>query len=126
MMNRYFTINLDTKVIIQNKITNPVKHAAAILQRDFKNVLGKELIISMRADSRSIIIKYEDKENKIFNETETFIITFKNNNLYIIGSDDLGLIYGILHISEVYLKINPFWYWTDQKPEKQKSIKIPM
>ncbi len=125
-MNKYFTVDLKTKIVIQGKITNPVKHTVTILQRDFKNVLGQELIISMKASSSSIILKYAEKEDKIFSETEIFIITFKNRNLYIIGSDDLGLIYGMLYISKEYLKINPFWYWAEQKPEKQKSIKIPM
>lgn len=46
-----------------------------------------------------------------------------NNILIIAGSDKLGTIYGLLHLSEV-MGITPWGYWADVKPAKSDFIEI--
>ena len=44
--------------------------------------------------------------------------------LEITGSDELGLVYGILYISEIYLGFDPFWFRADKYPPARKAVEI--
>lgn len=56
---------------------------------------------------------------------EAYLITVSSQSLSITGGDALGAIYALLHISEQYLGIAPFWYWNDMAFEKKVSASIP-
>lgn len=58
---------------------------------------------------------------------ENYRIYFdKKNKMRIEASDELGFIYALIFLSEKYLKIQPFWFWNDQKFKKQEKIIIPI
>ena len=61
---------------------------------------------------------------------ETFAIRFPRETavpeLQVVGGDDLGIVYGLLHISHKYLGIDPFWFWADKQPQPNQSVIVPM
>lgn len=40
-------------------------------------------------------------------------------------ADDLGAVYGLLHLSETALGVAPFWFWNDQKLQRRETVQIP-
>ena len=127
-MNQPQTFRLDAKSVIipPDAISPPVRHALRILQRDINKVFGRTpLLVSAPAES-SILIDYADSGDEIACRPEAFAIRFnEQNQLHIIGSDDLGIMYGVLHVSRHYLGVDPLWFWADLEPEAQKSVQVP-
>lgn len=56
---------------------------------------------------------------------EAYRIQVENDRIHIFASDDLGVIYALLFLSEKFLGILPFWYWNDQKLEKKAFVNVP-
>ncbi len=54
---------------------------------------------------------------------EKFIIMKQDNNLYIIGSDIRGTVYGVFELAE-RLGISPWKWWADVTPTPQERIKV--
>jgi len=47
------------------------------------------------------------------------------SQLTVSASDDLGLIYGLYHISKTFLGVNEFWFWNEQELIKEKEHVVP-
>ncbi|WP_058306254.1 glycosyl hydrolase 115 family protein [Gracilibacillus massiliensis] len=122
-----FVLNYFTKVRSNEKLSIPVQYAIDMLKRDMDKRLDSSAKIKAN-DNTVIDIDYvvEPKKEK----WEQFIITFSNINgmktMHIRGSDELGVIYGILYVSKIYLRIDPFWFWADLPIEKIDYVSIPM
>lgn len=97
--------------------------------RDMKKVFGSEPAINSQTDAGNLII-LQIKECLSEKTPESFSIRFEQLeqgiSLSITGSDELGIIYGLLHISEKHLGIDPFWFWADIKVNPQKNVYIPI
>lgn len=50
---------------------------------------------------------------------ETYRIEAENGCVSVTGADELGVIYGLLFVSEEWLGIKPFWFWNDQAFERK-------
>ncbi len=109
-MSFIFNINTEIKSDIDTK---PVVNAVNILKRDMAKVFN---VTDM--EKNSIILK-EDK----MSEAERYKISV-DGSVTITAGDDLGFVYALLHISEKYLGIKPFWFWLDQKIEKTDFAEI--
>lgn len=108
-----FLFNLNTR-ISSDITTAPVKNAVNILERDMKKAFN-----AVNDDSGSIKLLYDASI-----ACEEYRIRI-GEDIFICASDDLGFIYALLHISEKYLGIKPFWFWLDQKIEKRDNVEIP-
>lgn len=131
-MNNMFMLNSSTLLYLTPEISYSVQNAVKIFNRDIEKVIGTQISVTKDENSATIIVKYADASDLISRKPEAFTIRFceskDSNNLimYLIGSDDLGVIYSLLHISKEYLGIDPFWFWRDFQPERKTYINIPI
>jgi len=108
-----FVLNRNTK--IESEIgTAPVKNAIAMLERDRDKVFSETEERGGRIDLR-LAQGFAEEEYLLAVEEEKIVIT---------AGDDLGFVYGLLHISEAYMGVKPFWFWMDQPFEKREKIEI--
>ncbi|UJF34848.1 glycosyl hydrolase 115 family protein [Paenibacillus hexagrammi] len=116
-------------VHISESPTSPVRHAVRMLTRDLQAVLGHESQVCEEAANADIIIRYALAEDSCAEQEESFVIRFDKENgrdrLIVAARDELGLVYGILYVSETYLGIQPFWFWADQAIGQKEIIAIP-
>ncbi len=113
-----FDLKTESPVVIKGDTTQmaPVaKTALKMLQGDIKKVLGSEMKFQMASDKNESSKVSSDKKSKVSSDKniiifskdaaafaykkEAFQIKAENGNLYIKGSDDHGLAYGILKVS---------------------------
>lgn len=110
-----FILSLNTTILCSVPSAS-VANAVSILQRDINTCLTDK-----DAPHTSICLKQEEHM-----AAESYRITAAEPSLMTLtAGDDLGFIYGLLKISEVFLEISPFWFWMDQKLKKQPFISIP-
>ncbi|HMC01162.1 MAG TPA: glycosyl hydrolase 115 family protein [Flavobacteriaceae bacterium] len=112
-----------------------IKWAANDLSEDLEQILGKKIIVSyndeINPDTKGIYIgKFNDSliknlpangAHKLQDKWENFAIKKYNENLYIIGSDIRGTVYGIFELAE-RIGISPWKWWADVTPLKSKSL----
>lgn len=114
-MEQFFVLNQNVKIISDVSLPT-VMYGINRLHRDLEMTLSK-------SDKKGNIIHLIQEEM----EDECFHIHFINSEEMVIGSStELGFIYALLHISEVYLNVTPFWFWNDQKFIKKEEVKIPL
>src|SRR4051794_26895917 len=114
----YVLINESTVIFPPENITTPAQYALDMIVRDHKKVFGKPPKLTSSLDGApDLIIRYASKEDDSPEWPEGYCFRFKLQNgkpvVHIIGNDDLGIIYGLLHYSKDYLGIDPFWFWAD-------------
>ena len=145
-------IGYSTKITSDSILSRPVRRAVSALERDIRNtclrsgggfldiVLKKEECIPKEeyiskeecVSKEEFIFKEEcvPKEEFISKEEyiqkECFVIkALEHNKLGIYASDDLGLIYGIYHISKTFLSVGEFWFWNEQVFKKKRGYQVP-
>src|SRR5690625_4254628 len=123
-----FILNHETTISTLQPITRPIEHAIHMLRRDMEEVFGKKPSLNPTKDSTYAIHLVIDEHVRP-EVPESFSITFeqqaKQMKMVITGNDELGLIYGILHVSTVYLDIDPFWFWADLPIKPKKEVVLP-
>ena len=116
-----FAFNLKTGslVVVQGdtlQMAPVAKTALKMLQGDIRKVLEAELKLqSAGGGDQNIIVLSKDAAAFAYKK-EAFLIKAENGNLYIKGSDDHGLAYGILEVSRL-LGVSPWEWWADAKPK---------
>ncbi len=58
-------------------------------------------------------------------EPEAWAMEIAGGTLTLRAGDALGFVYGLLYISETFLKIRPFWFWMDQRIEPWPGVELP-
>ncbi|WP_347835670.1 glycosyl hydrolase 115 family protein [Gracilibacillus sp. JCM 18860] len=122
---------LDNNVLIkypQNR-TTPIQHGISMFERDFKKVFQSSLKETEQEDNATIVIRYAEEDEPVFHRQESYSIRFikrEKTVMHVVGSDDLGIIYGLLHISNEYFGIDPFWFWADLEVETKEQVRIPI
>lgn len=107
-------LTLRTSIVTEEK-SEPVKRAVARFYRDLEMVL-------LPSDKNQLSLIALEKGDL---PAEQYHIEVKDeNHMKITASDDLGFIYALFYISEHCMGILPFWFWNDQKFEKQKQIPV--
>ncbi|WP_416151635.1 glycosyl hydrolase 115 family protein [Salipaludibacillus sp. HK11] len=126
----YFNLTSKVKIEVPENLSLPVKHGLNIFSRDMTAVFGTKPTFAGNHPTGTVLRLSYSTESNSLQRPEAFKIIFQEENdqmvLLIQGDDDLGLIYGLLHLSEKYLQIDPFWYWADLPIEKKKEILIEM
>ncbi len=128
-----FTLNRNT--IFTTEITTiPVRKAISLLERDRDRVFvetnkpGGSVVLVRKNMARSILEPGASEKQKLrerFSEEERYTINVSADKIIIFAQGDLGFIYGLLHLSEHYMGIRPFWFWMDQNIEQKKKATIP-
>lgn len=95
------------------------KTALKMLQGDTQKTLGTDMKLlaasSEKSSGRNQIFLQKDAAAFAYKK-EAFQLKAENGNLYIKGSDDHGLAYGILEVSRL-LGVSPWEWWADAKPK---------
>ncbi len=118
---KYFVLNRSTTVAAEYELTVPQKNAVKILERDIRTALKPA---RDGAGKRSEIILRHSQTGKLPEECYRIDFDENTNTLFILSDDDLGAVYGLLHISECYLGFHPFFFWTEQIPQPAKEIQV--
>ncbi len=108
-------ITRNSQIIVDNYSSIPVKHACEALWRDIENTC-----VDRGQKGIDIILKKEAGF-----EPECFSLKKEGEKLLLTASDDLGLIYGIYHISKTFLGVNEFWFWDEQVFDKKDGYEVP-
>lgn len=107
------TIGSNSKIVAK-AATKPVRWAIEVLKRDIETAfIGDQL-----------------ERNDIFlvkkvQEEECYCIIVDTDRIEIHAADDLGFIYGLYHVSRVFLGIHDLWFWNDQKITQRDCVEIP-
>lgn len=135
MSNDICKLQPDTLVIVPERLSQPLRHALHMLERDWLAVFGQAPVMYTEKQGFAgspfcIQIRYAMPQDECPGRAEAFVFRFthapRNSAILTISAnDDLGLIYGILHLSRVYLGIDPFWFWAETPIMQQTSITIP-
>ena len=108
-----FEFSLSTEIRLDSDAAAPGR-AAQMLRRDMRAVLsghGRENEITL---TRSKGLLPEGWRMTVFPE-----------RIAVAYADDLGAVYGLLHLSETALGVAPFWFWKDQKLQRRETVQIP-
>lgn len=105
---------LNRNTTIKGQFENPIGLAVQNLKRDILKVCAET-----QEPGGEICLK------NIPHPKECFTLLQEESVLNICASDELGFIYGLYEISRVWLGINEFWFWNDQKVKQRKHIEIP-
>ena len=97
------------------KEEKPIQYAKKALQRDLQKVFEES-----KLDGGTI--RLEQKEGLA---AECFYLKEEAGELLVAAADTLGVVYGLFEISRQFLGVQPFWFWNDQKFEKQKQVEVP-
>jgi hypothetical protein len=112
-----------------------IKWAANDLSEDIRKIVGREITINytdkFNPDIKGIYIgKVDDKlikslpENytdQLQDQWENFVIKKHLDNLFIVGSDIRGTVYGIFDLAE-RIGISPWKWWADVTPRKKGIV----
>lgn len=105
-------LNRNTKIIF-DQAQEPVKRAAAALQRDIKKTC-----LDTAEEGIRIILSQGSQQKDCF---EIFV---REEALVVEASMEMGFVYGLYRISNDILGIPPFWFWNDQliTPHKEYPV----
>lgn len=129
----------NTHIFIDKNSDELVKWAANDLAKDLEKILSREITIhytdTFHPEKSGIYIgKFDEKlmeeipENPhqdLQGEWEKFIIRKHQENLFIVGSDIRGTVYGIFDVAE-RIGISPWKWWADVYPEQQVSVRLAL
>ncbi|MGN7941573.1 glycosyl hydrolase 115 family protein [Virgibacillus sp. 6R] len=117
-----FIFNKETYLDYQGPELKSVYHFMKVLIRD------KDKVFQVKSTEVKTTILFQFDERNVHNlKREQFHIRFSNDltEMKVVAPDELGIIYGILHLSEKYLGVDKFWFWNDCEPTIKKMVKIP-
>jgi len=127
MNTAQFVLHSDASVFVSETASAPVRKGLEIFSRDFETVFGSSLRQASWNEA-NIRVAYS-AEIGVELGPEAFRVIFDEEDsrprLTVIGQDDLGVIYGLLHLSRSVLGVDPLWYWTDKTPIRRDAISVP-
>ncbi len=121
----------EVKVAAPDGLSSAIGHGLRMLMRDLETKLGVPPVMTTMDDNGTQLrIRYAAAEDECPMHEEAYGFRFhsreEGNRLDIIGRDELGLLYGILQFTEIYLGIHPFWFWMDQSIRQEEYVAIAM
>ncbi len=106
-------LNKNTKIITEIT-TKPVMYATRDLERDLSRVCRD-------TDQTGTNIFLQ----RGLQEEQCFWLQAEKYGLLLQAADDLGFIYGLYHVSRVFLGIHDFWFWNDQNLIQKEAFLLP-
>jgi hypothetical protein len=120
------SITGSTTYSIDAAASEPILRIWKLIARDHLQVFSQRPTL---AEQAAIQIRYAQAEDGCPEWAEGFCFRFTEqagaSELHIIGRDELGVIYGMLHYSHTVLGVDPFWFWSELPPKRQAEIKLP-
>jgi len=124
----YFNIDKHTTYSMPEQAASPIVYAWEMVKRDHGQVFDEAPIKVTEQEQADVVFRYAQPEDQCPQHPEAFCFRFVNagerTTLHIVAVDHLGLVYGMLHYSEKYLGVDPFWFWADLPPKHRSHIKV--
>ncbi len=107
-------LNRSSQIIFCGQ-SKPIRYALSAVQRDMKAVFSET-----ETPGGSIrLVKGSDLR------PECFCLQVHESELLLTAADTLGFVYGLFEISRQFLRVQPFWFWNDQKFTRRDSAIVP-
>jgi hypothetical protein len=124
-----FILDGITPITVGEEMSSPVRYAVGMLIRDFENVFRVAPVVTHGQPAGGVVIRKAVPGDECPARAEAFVIRFieraGHQEMHIAGYDELGIVYGILHVSRTVLGVDPFWFWAETLPEQRTSIPVP-
>jgi len=133
-------IDAGTTLLIDRREPGPVQKAARDLAADMRAVFGKPVrLVHDRAEATATTICISHSHNLpagVARPAGWEILQLKaaaspwpgspvRHAIVLTGSDVRGVIYAVYEFSQRFLKVDPFYWWTDHAPPRNDRIVIP-
>ncbi|MBO1514061.1 glycosyl hydrolase 115 family protein [Metabacillus bambusae] len=117
----YFIFNKETCLDYQGPELKSVNHFLKVLTRDKDKVFQGN---SCQGNTTILFVLDERNDDNL--KTEQYSIQFSDDlsEMRVVASDELGIIYGMLYVSEKFLGVDKFWFWNDCEPSIKTMVKI--
>ena len=128
-------------IYLPNNTSEPIRLAVDDLRSDIKKIIGKQLTVEEERDSsvsHVLVFNLADETQRtealaLHPDLDTLsaqweayvvqnILVNGTPHLMIAGSDERATMFAIYHFIEEYLGVDPMYYWSDLKPEKQEQL----
>jgi len=113
-------LNKNSRFSFSGPRDRAVSHALAALARDWEKVFGSPL--RMVAAGRPADIEIINQSSGAYDESFSVSLSPARPALCVSGTDTLGTIFGIYHVCENILGVDPFYFWTDFVPRRRHNI----
>ncbi|MHB9070854.1 MAG: glycosyl hydrolase 115 family protein [Sedimentisphaerales bacterium] len=118
---KHFVLSANSSALFVGRgKTNGISYALSAFSNDWLKVFGAPL--KNIDTTQQFDIEITNLDNGIDDESFSVELLNENSTLRITGGNELGTIFGIYHVSEHILGIDPYYFWTDFDPEPQKEI----
>jgi hypothetical protein len=103
-----------------------------MLERDMGKTLSQPDPSRSPARATRIEASFSSHGEPVYGKAEAFSISFAPGGeggpdlLRLSAADELGLVYGLLHLSRAYLGVDPFWFWLDKEPPFLGTALVPI
>jgi hypothetical protein len=133
------TVNGSTTILIDPREPAPIQRAVADLARDMAAVFGTPARVvhaPREAAQTTLVVAFNHNLPKQVSRPtgwETLRLELAENPwpgspvrhaLVLTGSDVRGTIFSIYEFSRRYLKVDPFYWWTDNPPARAASVRV--
>ncbi|MFC4321506.1 glycosyl hydrolase 115 family protein [Litchfieldia salsa] len=98
-----------------------VEHFLQVLMRDRNKVFQESSSI---IKTTVLFVLDEQNHKELYAEQYTIQFSEDLTEMKVTAADELGIIFGILHISESYLGVDQFWFWNDCEPSCKEVVEI--
>lgn len=124
--------NINCNIIFNEHEYAAIKQAVSFLADDIAKLSGQTPLINNKDENNSCIriATYPAKNlpefitaEKLQGKWESFCITTDGKDIWIVGSDFRGTIFGVYTFCE-RMGIDPLYHWTGYKPELTKNLVI--
>lgn len=114
-------LNHNTTLFIDfDPVPTPIQYALKALKRDWQRIFDAELQQINATQPNQIRITEGTQAHD-----EGFYVMINDESLHIQAQDDLGVVYGIYHICETILNVDPLEFWTDYQYQPTDTIEVP-
>lgn len=119
-------------IVINESANSAIRIAAANLAADFGRVCGDDARILSTSTSPAIYVGTVDSPvakqsgldlKQLKGKRETYLMQVNADNIYIVGSDRRGAVYGIYELSE-QLGVSPWYDWADVPTAHHSNVTI--
>ncbi|ACT04137.1 glycosyl hydrolase 115 family protein [Paenibacillus sp. JDR-2] len=121
------TVHAATEYDVRTGWSTPIQHVWNMIARDHEAVFGAAPKLG-GGDRAAIVVRYAEEGDSCPAWAEGFSFQFadgeKGGQLHIVGRDELGIVYGLLHYSKQVLGVDPFWFWAELPPVRRDAIEI--
>ena len=106
-----------------------LRHGLAIWRDDFDRVLGGRPEVVHDPEGCEMVVRLAGPGDGLEPRPEHFRLVIRAADagtpvVEVVGTDELGAIYGMLHFSKEHLGVDPLWFWADLPPVRRSSVEL--